>query len=252
MSDDGSGDGLGFSPEDDPIDDLDPFGEPDQDDFEEVIVPDATSVGDDGAPSTDDWLADDHVPGVDASTEAAFAAADDAAPADPESNDVDHGDDAGGPDEELPGLTATIVDDIDWSMVPEANGTWPADLVASAADALGVDVAVVSADDPTATVAAFEQAGVDARIEHGDIDQLAEIVGDGGTVLLRVDDQGDSEVARLVAIDDASAEVELSDGSRRTLSRLTLERVWDDTAAQMVISGEIVMLPVTAPTVGGA
>jgi hypothetical protein len=147
--------------------------------------------------------------------------------------------------------------------ITEHNGNWNEGVVAAAlAAAAGVAVASVTgriashaqrtrrAFDAGGVAGIADELGVDACVEHGNVERLRATIARGGTVLLEATRDADP-LALVDCGTDRIVVQPLSGGGRRSAPLSTLRAAWADTAGQLVsIEGgdrPIVVLPVVLP-----
>jgi hypothetical protein len=169
--------------------------------------------------------------------------------------DADDADDPAAP------LTFGEAEHTAFADVPADNGSWnPLVVAAAVAAATGVAVNTVTGriaanrhartHDAHGIAGLADELGVDAVVEHGNVERLRTCLRRGGTVLLE-NTSGADPLTLVEAGPDRIVVQPLSGGRRSTAPLATLRAAWADTAGQLVSieGGErpIVVLPVMLP-----
>ena len=242
-------------------DDHSPF--PDHDDADDDGAPhDDIELHDDADESTDhdpldalpgddplDGLADDDADLVlvdDDPLDSLEDPADDG-PGDEDAGDDDDRDNGDGADDPLAEL-----------QVDDDGGSLYGDGVADLLDSLDIDattfertmsdLGLAQEADARSVVVTFEQLGVDAHVEHGDVDRLADLLADGAELRLGGD--------RITALDDLTDEAIVTNGTESWRVPLDeLDAGWSAHTNEMIVTDApgrtLVLLPTDRAIDGG-
>jgi hypothetical protein len=186
-------------------------------------------------------------------------------PADPSLPEAqDDAPDDGGPtlDDDVRDDPALAPDDLDAIVpldVPSDNALLQPALITAALAVIGVAGGGVMGRIRNTTsspdfVAALDQLGVDARVEHADLQDLHDRMAAGDRVLLATDGSAGvdpSAVVELAFIDETSGILEVTDrtGARRPIDLARFRTAWADSANEMVVASgaageQVALLPV--------
>lgn len=166
---------------------------------------------------------------------------------DDEAGDDDAGDDGDGADDPLAELQ---FDDDGGSVYGDgiADLLDSLDIDATAFERTMNDLGLAEEADARSVVVTFEQLGVDAHVEHGDVDRLADLLADGTEVRLGGD--------RITGLDDVTDEAIVTNGTETWRVPLDeLDAGWSAHTNEMIVTDApgrtLVLLPADSAIDGG-